>query len=67
MAHKPVRDIGTVKGQLEHAADMVNFGKEEGFRAGMERAAVLVGVVADVEGEHLRTTIAAAIRAEIKQ
>ena len=33
---------------------------------GMEAAAKMVGVVAEVEGEHIRTTIAAAIRAEIK-
>ena len=37
------------------------------FDAGMERAAELVGVVLEVEGEHLRTTIAKAIRKEIKK
>ena len=36
------------------------------FDAGLERAAVIVGIVPEVEGEHLRTTIAAAIRKEIK-
>ncbi len=36
------------------------------YRLGLERAEVLVGVVPEVESEHIRTTIAAAIRAEIK-
>ena len=52
--------------RLQRKAERLKLLRKSDRAATLERAAVLVGVVTEVEGKHIRTTIAAAIRKEIK-
>ncbi len=59
-----IAEVERLKAENEEL--ITTFNSAHYINVGMERAAVIVGLVPEVEGEHLRTTITAAIRAEVK-